>query len=279
MHKIHLWLLLALLTLAACEPDPPVTPRVDPLTGQEARAATLRVQTGAPPTMTAAAFETIQAIIGQTLTPPPSPTRPERVVTRTPTPTLFVESEDDLLGNVYLSTDWLVGEFTATDGNSYSLDSFADATLIIHTFDPDCDLCNSSHQNLWSTVQTIVGEAPPIVYLNLNINPLATPRAVANWSNRHQIPTDTGRSWYVGSVSQQLLRLLTETFGEITDSTLIVVDQQHQSHFALSVSYAEQDWREVLIFYVFSQLSPEPEISEVEEAPLDEEPTVEVSEE
>lgn len=279
MHKIQLWLLLALLILAACEPDPPVTPRVDPLTGQEARASTLRAQTGAPPTMTAAAFETIQAIVGQTLTPPPSPTRPERVVTRTPTPTLFVEAEDDLLGNVYLSTDWLMAEFTATDGITYSLDSFADATLIIHTFDPDCDLCHLSHQNLWSIVQTIVGEAPPIVYLNLNINPLATPRAITNWGNRYQLSTDAGRNWYVGSVSEQLLRLLTETFGEITDSTLIVVDQQQESHFAPSVSYAEQDWREVLIFYVFNQLSPESEISEAEEAPLDEELADEVSEE
>lgn len=279
MHKIQLWLLLALLILAACEPDPPPTPRVDPLTGQEARAATLRVQTGAPPTITAAAFRTIQAIIGQTLTPPPSPTRPERVVTRTLTPTRFVESEEDLLGNVYLPTDWLAGVFTATDGKTYSLDAFADMTLIIHTFDPDCDNCNESHRSLWATVQTILGEQPPIAYLNLNINPLATPRAVANWATRYQIPTDSERNWYVGSVSEQLLRLLSETFGEITDSTLIVVDQQRESHFAASVSYAQQDWTEVLIFYVFDRLPPEPEPVDVEDESLDEEPVDEESEE
>ncbi|MCB9435896.1 MAG: hypothetical protein H6673_02750 [Anaerolineales bacterium] len=269
MHKIHLWLLLALLMLAACEPDPPPTPRVDPLTGQEARAATLRVQTGAPPTMTAAAFETIRAIIGQTLTPPPSPTRPERVVTRTPTPTRFVESEEDLLGNVYLPTDWLAGTFTATDGNTYSLDSFSDMTLIIHTFDPDCDSCGVSHQNLWTIAQTIVGDAPPIVYLNLNINSLATSRAVANWSSRYQIPTNTERNWYVGSASAQLLRLLTETFGQATDSMLIVVDPQRESHFAPSVNYAQQDWTDVLGFYVFSRISPETE--GVTEQPVSEE--------
>lgn len=264
MHRIQILLLIALLILAACEPDPPPTPRVDPLTGQEARGATFRAQTGAPPTETAAAIQTYLAIIGETLTPPPSPTRPERVVTRTMTPTVVVEMADDMLGNAYFTNDWLQAVFTATDGNTYSLDSLGAAVLIIHTFDPNCDFCYESHANLYGALLDFAVDEP-IIVLNLNIDPAATIRAVTNWSTRYEFPMDADQGWYVGSASADLLRMLTETFGEPANNTLIVVDREQVSHIAQEVSYSVREWRQVLAFYIFG-----PTQEEVVETPSEE---------
>lgn len=270
MHKIGILLVMVLFVLVACGPDDPPTPRSDPLTGQEARASTFRAQTGEPPTATAAAILTRQWIIGQTLTPPPSPTRPERVVTRTPTPTLFVELQDDILGNAYFATDWLQAEFTAIDGSTYTLASFADAILIIHTFDPACDFCYESHQRLREAIATAGMRGQPVVYLNLNISSTATVRGVTNWSTRHAIPMDAEANWYIGTASTRLLRMLTETFGEIADNTLIVVDKEGVSHFAPSVSYSVSEWRQLLTFYTLDSSAESDEPDQIPETPIEE---------
>ncbi len=264
VSALLLVIVISLAILSACgESTPTETPTADPIIARQDQVATEMALT-AGPTVRAAETQRAQAIASLSPQFEPSPTRPDRIITRTPTPTFFLFDADDPFGSTILPTEWLTHAFTATDGTTYTMETFTESWVVVQVLNTSCVTCLVQQRAIREVAQLFHDEQRPytVVYISLNVDTRVTQRALTNWAERNSLHPSVELGWVVASATPDLIQSMSWTFGERSidpdSQTIIVVEPDGVSHLNRRGALSASEVRDMLVTYVDP---PQPENS------------------
>lgn len=173
-----------------------------------------------------------------------------------PTPTPTDDPLNDFFGNIVYAGNWLAERFEATDGETYSFNSFEGKIVVLMPMSLDCVPCEEQLEYARETERQFKADGSPyeIVFLNLNVSPLDSLEELITWAEAEAFESTDSITWLTGKASSELVAALNREFGgsaiNLQRTPIIIVDKRGQGHTAGSEGLLSPSrLRDAIVFY------------------------------